>query len=284
MYFSEQVNYEALASLPQDCSVILIFITVLTYVFKFTQQYGSDNFLLNSKSSIQSRKLSDAFLNILTYFTLSITGLWTLYNESWPLQSKYFWIGYPNHPLTLKLKYYYLLQFSYYVEQFLVLLVYHGYRKSDYVELFIHHLVTLTLLLFSYLLNFHRIGLVVLVLHDVSDVFLHIAKAFHYAKAEILKSFFFGIFAIVFFITRLVILPIVIFSIWWEPQEYHDISLYWRQIVFWKIILGTLQVLHVLWFITIFKIVIRSLKSGKLDGDARSEEDFSNDSGTNKVD
>ena len=43
-----------------------------------------------------------------------------------------------------------------------------------------HHIVTMVLLGWSYEMGYHRIGVLVLICHDISDVFLDSAKCFHY--------------------------------------------------------------------------------------------------------
>jgi hypothetical protein len=40
----------------------------------------------------------------------------------------------------------------------------------------IHHVATVGLLVYSYYLNFTRIGVMVMLVHDASDVFLEAAK------------------------------------------------------------------------------------------------------------
>ncbi len=44
--------------------------------------------------------------------------------------------------------------------------------RKDFWEMFIHHVVTLLLLSFSWTSNLTRVGTLVLILHDVGDVFL----------------------------------------------------------------------------------------------------------------
>ena len=43
-----------------------------------------------------------------------------------------------------------------------------------------HHIVTMVLLGWSYEMGYHRVGVLVLICHDASDVFLDSAKCFHY--------------------------------------------------------------------------------------------------------
>ena len=61
-----------------------------------------------------------------------------------------------------------------------------------------HHIVTIALVCGSYYYNFLRIGVVVLYVHDVSDITTDLLKIFNYCKLEGPKGYFLveGIFAI----------------------------------------------------------------------------------------
>ncbi|MEQ2253965.1 Ceramide synthase 2, partial [Ilyodon furcidens] len=78
---------------------------------------------------------------------------------------------------------------------------------QDFKEQIVHHLATLVLLSFSWCANFIRIGTLVMLVHDASDVFLESAKLFNYAKWEKTSKGLFVVFAIVFMVTRLIIFP-----------------------------------------------------------------------------
>ena len=52
----------------------------------------------------------------------------------------------------------------------------------------VHHIFTVTLLLLSWLSLNHRIGSLVLICHDVGDVFLPIGKCYSYAEEHIRKT------------------------------------------------------------------------------------------------
>ena len=55
-------------------------------------------------------------------------------------------------------------------------------RKKDFMELLVHHLITITLLSLSWTAQFTRIGTLVLIVHDSADSLLELAKKLKYAK------------------------------------------------------------------------------------------------------
>ncbi|XP_060641072.2 ceramide synthase 1 [Anolis sagrei] len=75
----------------------------------------------------------------------------------------------------------YLLQCSFYVHSLYSTLYMDVWRK-DSVVMLVHHVVTLLLLAFSYIFRYHRVGILVLFLHDISDVQLEFTKLNVYFK------------------------------------------------------------------------------------------------------
>lgn len=62
-----------------------------------------------------------------------------------------FWIGYPHWDMKPELKRYYLMQFSYWLQQLLVLVLQLEKPRKDYWELVAHHIVTLWLVGYVFL-------------------------------------------------------------------------------------------------------------------------------------
>ena len=58
-------------------------------------------------------------------------------------------------------------------------------RRKDFAESLAHHVVTLALLYYSFYANFVRPGLIIMLLHDVSDIFLEAAKLARYAGRQV---------------------------------------------------------------------------------------------------
>lgn len=153
----------------------------------------------------------------------------------------------------------------------------------------IHHVVTIILLSVSYMLYQHRIGTVVLIIHDLSDIFLEGSKTLNYFKFKKIVKVGFAIFAVAFFVTRLICLPLfVLYPIVkiYPANQYYSLyqcalpecksstSLVQLNVrMFWLFFLGSLQALHVYWFALILKMVIKALITKKLDSDIRSDDE-----------
>ena len=72
------------------------------------------------------------------------------------------------------MKAYYLLEFAYWCQQFLLIALRVEKPRKDFIELVLHHIVTLWLIGGSYLVNLPHIGNAVFITMDWSDVFLSV--------------------------------------------------------------------------------------------------------------
>jgi len=147
-----------------------------------------------------------------TACTLAVKVMFLTEELPWIYDSSLFWIDWPNHELTEGMASVYALYAGFYVHQLVYLFL--DVKTSDFVALLVHHIITLGLVVSSFVMKFTRVGLFVMLLHDVSDVFLESAKCFNYMKdgprhwlhkgADVC----FVVFAISFFSLRLYIYPV----------------------------------------------------------------------------
>lgn len=77
----------------------------------------------------------------------------------------------------------YLLQGSFYGHSIYATLYMDSWRK-DSVVMLVHHVVTLVLIVSSYAFRYHNVGILVLFLHDISDVQLEFTKLNVYFKSR----------------------------------------------------------------------------------------------------
>ena len=79
---------------------------------------------------------------------------------------------YPNHIVEGDVWWYYMLELSLYWS--LMISQFTDVKRKDFWEMFIHHLTTISLLCFSWTCNLTRVGTLVMVIHDVADIFLEV--------------------------------------------------------------------------------------------------------------
>lgn len=74
-----------------------------------------------------------------------------------------------NEAPGFALKYYYFVQLGYHFHSLLYMLVFSPIR-NDFIEMLLHHLVTIILIGGSYLANYCAMGALVTFTHDIGDV------------------------------------------------------------------------------------------------------------------
>lgn len=131
------------------------------------------------KNERKRERFTEQGYAFLYWGTAGLFGLYVMsFQESWWFQLEHLWLKYPHWQMRPELKTYYLLQFSYWLQQALVMLLRLEAPRKDYYELIAHHLVTLWLIGWSYLINLTMIGTTVFVCMDIPDTWLAVSVPF----------------------------------------------------------------------------------------------------------
>lgn len=212
------------------------------------------------------------------YFFAFFGGVLALYDKPWFYNLKEVWAGFPKQSMLQSQYLYYLFEMGFYLS--LLLSLSFDVKRKDFNEQVIHHIATLTLLSFSWISNYIRIGTIVMAVHDSADILLEGAKVLFYAKWHRTANGMFVVFTAFFVMTRLVIFPFwVIHCTWVYPVErFPPFFGYY----FFNIMLLVLQMLHLYWAVLIFRMLYKCIFT-KLEGDDRSdEEEDDSDSSTER--
>ncbi|XP_048352544.1 ceramide synthase 4 [Sphaerodactylus townsendi] len=230
---------------------------------------------LNQDRPSLTKKFCESCWRTAFYITSFTTGLAVLYDKSWFWDHRECWTGYPQQPLVPSIFAYYMLQLSFYFS--LVITLPFDVKRKDFKEQIVHHAATIFLISFSYCANYIRIGTLVMIIHDTSDIFLEPTKMFNYLKWHRICDALFITFTVVFLVTRLVILPYkVLYNTYYHSMEiFQPFFGYY----FMNALLMILQLLHVFWSYLIIHMLLRFLACGTMEKDLRSD---SEDSETDK--
>lgn len=223
---------------------------------------------INRPSVVQ--KFSESLWRFFFYLSIWIYGFCVLYNKTWLWDTNECWNNYPRHQLTDDIYWYYVIELAFYLS--LLVSQFFDVKRKDFWQMFLHHVLTISLMLFSLSFNFHRIGTLILLLHDCSDFWLEIAKVGQYAKMKRFCDTCFCIFTITWFCTRITTFPLKI--IYSTTYELTAVLPAWPAFLIMNSFLYVLQVLHLIWFYMICKIAYKALTVGEVEKDDRSESDY----------
>lgn len=122
------------------------------------------------------------------------------------------WTNWPDRELTGLVKTYILVQWSFWVQQ--VLVIHLEDRRKDHWQMLTHHFVTISLVAASYYSHMTRVGHVILVLMDTVDLFFPLAKCLKYLGFTTICDVMFGLFMLSWFVARHVLYLMVCWSIY----------------------------------------------------------------------
>jgi len=159
-------------------------------------------------------------------------------------------------------------------------------KRKDFLAMLIHHFLTLALLIVSYGTRYHKVGIVVLFLHDVTDILLEFAKCnIHIKKRngreywsnDVMANLCFGMFSIAWYIFRLYWFPLKVLyfsSVVSAHRGYHrGAGLY----LFFNGLLFTLLGLDLYWFyfilLFLYKVITGEVTEIKDTRDVEEEEE-----------
>ncbi|EFJ44272.1 hypothetical protein VOLCADRAFT_106486 [Volvox carteri f. nagariensis] len=218
------------------------------------------------------RKWNESCWKMTVYIAFTALAFAVCWGEIWFTDSRYWWLGcsrFPpcNLPVSRGVLLFYCAETGFYLQAIHFLAV-HEERRKDWLESMIHHVVTSGLLFYSYAVNFTRVGVVVILIHDVSDIFLEMAKLARYADRNDIGMPAFIVFFVSWVVARVLIFPAyVIRSTLFEPVMLVAAQLGIEPHPHWEIFNGLLLVLfvlHLYWTVLIFQVIQRQFTHGKM--------------------
>lgn len=210
------------------------------------------------------------------FYTFSfLFGLYVLWNKPWFWDINECWYRYPHQGITTDIWFYYMIALTYSWSQ--CISQFTDVPHKDFWQMFIHHIVTIALLWFSWICNVHRIGSLVLIVHDSADVLLQLFKILKYVGWQVSCARVYYLFTVVWIITRLGIFPFwIIRSTSIEAPKI--VPMFPAYYIFNTLFL-LLLTLHVIWTGVILKVAYRTFQGGIMERDLRSASEESDDDG-----
>eukprot|EP00741_Cyanophora_paradoxa_P024469 tig00022075_g23626.t1 len=230
------------------------------------------------RSDTATAKFAECTWYSISYVILFAFGAYAqLPEKGFGFNAEYFFGQYPNDNLSSTLRHFYLVYLAFYTHCWAHLL--YTPRKKDFRVMLIHHVATVGVVLISWMFRLFKVGAAIMSIHDVGDIFLYGTKAFFYVHGRCaITEGGFAVFAISFFLTRILVFPKVVYATLVDIHHYLPVNPreFFRYYLA-NAALITLQCLHVFWFYLILKMVspilLRTQPAKDIRSDSESDED-----------
>jgi len=256
---------------PGDLAIMMGFAVLLTIARVYAQRTALK--LARYLNVKEANKFSESCWKSVFYITSTTYGLAIVFTGDFFPETANCWRNWPNIPISPAFHMFELFQLGFYWHSLYAHFVYEV-KRSDYWPLLLHHIATIGLIQGSYQLRFHRIGLLIVVAHDINDVFFEIGKIFVYLGKETITNILFVFLLISWVTTRLGIYPfMLIYSAVLESISIipYDIAPCWAPLNVFLIFLLTL---HIYWFGLMLRMAARVIRGKeKKIVDSREKED-----------
>lgn len=151
---------------------------------------------------------------------------------------------------------YFMLQLGYHLHSLIVHVS--GKIRNDFMEMLLHHSITVMLVSLAYLMNYLPMSLLILYSHDISDAFVSYTRFLVDTNYKKLTTVTYICLLVSWFYTRLIIFPfdLIRISCYTNPMmhEMYGIGILGAMV-------HVLVILHIYWFVLLIKMGLRFAKT-----------------------
>ncbi|KAH6675123.1 TLC domain-containing protein [Halenospora varia] len=191
---------------------------VMDYILSpFAKYYGVDT------KKNRTRFAEQAWL-LVFYSVFWPLGMHILYHSDYMFNLKNLWTNWPNREMGGISKWYILVQYAFWLQQFLVIHI--EARRKDHWQMFTHHIVTTALIFCAYGYHQTKVAHLILCIMDIVDLFLPLAKCLKYMGFTWICDVIFGVFLVTWVLARHVSYLMICYSVWSDIPATIDYGCY----------------------------------------------------------
>uniref|UniRef100_A0A4W3J2X4 Translocating chain-associated membrane protein n=1 Tax=Callorhinchus milii TaxID=7868 RepID=A0A4W3J2X4_CALMI len=194
----------------KDLATIFFYMLIAIILHAVIQEYILDK--INRRlhlSKTKHSKFNESGQLAFFYLFSFIWGGSILTGEEFTTDPTLLWEGYPHSHMFFQVKFFYVCQIAYWLHA-LPELYFQKVRKEDiprqlyYICLYIFHITG------AYILNLHRLGLILLVPHYLVELLFHASRLFYFSDENKQKGF--TLWALLFVMARLLTLTLSVLT------------------------------------------------------------------------
>jgi len=252
---------------PVNVSIVVGILFIARVLFK---TFGP-RFISAEMGEERRNNVVDSIFYVFTLVFSVGFGEYFTREEAWRQDYDHCFIGFPNRQnINWGLQAYYVYGISFYTFSCICLFI--DEKKKDFNAMLLHHVVTIMLILVSGMGGMLRIGAVIMISFDKSDILLETAKICHRFKLHNSAATFFVMFVASWIKYRVYEYPVyVIYSVF-RAEQFSDLPLPYFDLC--KVCLCVIYVLQIYWSWFIIVKLYTMYKKGVTAGDDPREDTF----------
>ncbi|GFO03988.1 translocating chain-associated membrane protein 1-like [Plakobranchus ocellatus] len=198
----------------RDLFTVCFYCLVCIVVHAVIQEYLLDK--LNRKmhlSKVKHSKFNESGQLLVFFLASALWGADLFFRENYITSVNQLWEGYPHNQLPFIVKFFFIIQISYWLHNFPEL-YFQKVRKEEIPSRVQYTALYLSLIAAAYFLNFNRVALCLLVLHYTAEFLYHTALLCHYSEKTDLAASIFMVFDVLFVLVRLGSFTLAVLTFW----------------------------------------------------------------------
>ncbi|XP_067046193.1 translocating chain-associated membrane protein 1-like [Acropora muricata] len=200
---------------PKDFCTIFFYSMAWIVVHAIIQEYVWDKISRKLKlSKTKNTKFNDSGILLPFYFFFAAWGTDIIVKEGFIPHITKLWEGYPHNEMSFILKFYFILQISFWVHCFPELYFMKAKREEIFpkVQLYIEYLLFIWA---AYMLNFTHVTLCCLVVHYIVEGVHHAIRMLNFSNMEDTAKNLFWVWTVLFSFARFTIIALAVMTFWY---------------------------------------------------------------------
>lgn len=200
---------------PKDFCTIFFYSMAWIVVHAIIQEYIWDKVSRKLRlSKTKNTKFNDSGILLPFYFFFAAWGADIIVKEGFIPNISKLWEGYPHNEMSFTLKFYFILQISFWVHCFPELYFTRAKREEIFpkVQLYIEYLFFIWA---AYMLNFTHVSLCCLVVHCAVESIYHGMRMLHISGKDDVANSLFWVWTVLFAIARFAIIALTVMTFWY---------------------------------------------------------------------
>jgi len=214
---------------PKDVALVFFYTLICIVMHAVIQEYMLDK--LNRRlhlSKVKHSKFNESGQLVVFYILSVVWGTEIIRREGLWLSLSSLWSGYPHLEMTYMLKFFFIIQLSYWLHSFPEL-YFQKIKKDEMSSRVTYATLYLFMWTLAYALNLTRVALCLGVIHYFVEILFHASRLFYFADSSRLANVGFRIWNVLFVLARLGSITLSVLTFWFGLSLTSRSDLSWSE-------------------------------------------------------